>query len=159
MNQTERTSLERSANGAKSAALEQSMRLAGERAPFFLARLDSSVPIAGTSYRWLYSWTRAEVRPDSIGTQWDFRARPGEAFQTGVAVNVCEAGNTASFVGPGYNPANFPAGWTVQPVQGYVLLFPGRRAIETAGTPLAAVTGGGKTVWYFYSPNAIDGVC
>lgn len=159
MNNTDRSILDRSAQGQKAAALESSLRVADDRAPFFLAAIESATPIPGTTYRWKYTWTRAEVRPDSIGTQWDFRKRPGETFQTGEAINVCEAANSAAYVGPGYNPANFPQGWTVQPIGGYVLLFPGRRGIETSGTPPTPTTGGGKTIWYFYSCNAIDGVC
>ena len=158
---TDRNRIARYGEGVKLAQWETMRAVQDEGTPFLLARLDSSTPMPNSVYRWVYAWVRAEIRASGYGgaggTQNDFRDRPGETWETGTAINVCEAANSATFVGPGYNPANFPAGWQVKPVQGYVLLYPARRCDETSGgTPLS---GGGALTWLFYSPNAIDGTC
>jgi hypothetical protein len=137
--------------GPAQAQAERFERVRDKTIPSLLAFIDSATPIAGATYRWLYAWTRAEIKTTASGTGYDFQSRPGEAFYTGNALNICEAANTASFVGPGIDPANIPAGFDVQPISGYVHLFPMRRI--TAGAA------GGELVWCFYAPNAIDGTC
>ena len=160
ISQTDRNRIARYGDGVKAAQWETSRAVQQESTPFLLAKIDSATPITNATYRWLYTWTRAEVRPTGLAlplTQHEFQSRPGETWETGTALNVCEAANSATYVGPGYNPANFPQGFTVQPVGGFVLLYPSRRCDEAnAGTPIA---GSGALIWLFYSCNAIDGVC
>jgi hypothetical protein len=158
---TDRNRIARYGEGVKLAQWETARAIQSDATPFLLARLDSSTPMPNSVYRWVYTWVRAEIRPSGYGgaggTQNDFRDRPGETWETGTAINVCEASNSATFVGPGYNPANFPQGWQVKPIQGHVLIYPARRCDEAvSGTP---ISGGGGLVWLFYAPNAIDGTC
>lgn len=159
MNQTDRNRIARYDEGRKSAELEVSARVQAQGIPWMLAKIDSATAISGAVNRWLYTWTRAQLRPTAVGTGHDFQLRAGEAWETGQALNVCEAANSATFVGPGVNPANIPAGFTVQPVSGYVMLWACRRANETTGTPPVPTVGGGEIMWLFYAPNAIDGSC
>jgi hypothetical protein len=116
-----------------------------------LAKITSYSVMPSASYRWIYNWTLAEVSPTTVGNGYAFAPRPGENFYTGTALNVCEAMNSASFVGPGINPANIPAGFAVKPVEGFVLLYSQNRGIRQGS--------GGEPVWLFYAPNAIDGNC
>lgn len=159
MNHTDRNRIARFDDGRRAADLEVASRIQSQGIPWMLAKIDSATAIAGATNRWLYAWTRAEIRPTSVGSGHDFQLRSGELWETGIALNVCEAANSATFVGPGVNPAHIPAGFTVQPVGGYVMLWAARRTTETSGTPPTPVTGGGEIVWLFYSSNAIDGVC
>lgn len=137
--------------GQALASKEQFDRVRSESIPCLLGLIESATPIPGTNYRWLYTWSRAEIRPDTVGSGYDFQGRPGEAFYVGEALNICEAANSLSYVGPGIDPANIPAGFQVMPIFGYVLLFPMRRNTEG--------TAGGELMWCFYSCNAIDGTC
>ncbi len=122
-----------------------------ERGMYMLAKIQSSAAIAGTNYRYLYSWTRAEIKLSTVGSGKDFQVRASETHYTGTALNICEAANTVTFIGPGINPANIPSGFSFKPIQGYVLLFPQRRMkVGSAGSEL---------VWCFYAANSIDGVC
>lgn len=139
------------ARGYNLAGKEQFDRIRSETVPSLLAKIESATPIAGTSYRWLYTWTRAEIQPTTTGSGHDFATRAGEAYYAGECLNICEADNTASFVGPGIDPANIPAGFSVQPISGYVHIFPMRRKTISAA--------GGELMWCFYSCNAIDGTC
>jgi len=141
----------------KSVDPERVARIQAERTNCILGLIESATPIPGTSYRWLYTWTRAEIRPTSVGSGHDFQPRTAELWQQGEALNVCEAANSASYVGPGIDPANIPAGFQVMPIFGYVLLYPMRRNNETSGG--SPVAGGGELMWCFYSCNAIDGTC
>lgn len=136
---------------------ERVARIQSERTNCILGLIESATPIPGTNYRWLYTWTRAEIRPTSVGSGHDFIPRTAELWQQGEALNVCEAANSASYVGPGIDPANIPAGFQVMPIFGYVLLYPMRRNNETSGGSPTA--GGGELMWCFYSCNAIDGTC
>ena len=141
----------------KSVDPERVARIQSERTNCILALIESATPIPGTNYRWLYTWTRAEIRPTSVGSGHDFIPRTAELWQQGEALNVCEAANSVSYVGPGIDPANIPAGFQVMPIFGYVLLYPMRRNNETSGGSPTA--GGGELMWCFYSCNAIDGTC
>ncbi len=124
-------------------------RVREARPQFLIARIESYTSIG--TYRWLYTWSMAEVQPTTVGTGNDFGVRPAETWYTGQALNVCEGFNSAAYVGPGINPANIPAGFSVQPITGYVMIFPQNRAIVSGA--------GGEEMWVFYAPNAIDGVC
>ena len=139
------------ARGYNLAGKEQFDRIRSETVPSLLVKIESATPIAGTSSRWLYTWTRAEIQPTSVGSGHDFLARAGEAYYAGNALNICEAANTSTYVGPGIDPANIPAGFDVQPISGFVHIFPMRR--KTASNE------GGELMWCFYSCNAIDGTC
>jgi hypothetical protein len=124
-------------------------RVREARPQFLIARIESYTSI-GTN-RWLYNWSMAEVQPTTVGTGNAFAVRPAETWYTGQALNVCEGFNSAGYVGPGINPANIPAGFSVQPITGYVMIFPQNRAIVSGA--------GGEKMWVFYAPNAIDGQC
>jgi hypothetical protein len=126
-------------------------RLDADRQMYLLAKIVEFAAIAGTSYRYIYTWTRAEIKLSSVGSGNDFQSRASETYYTGTALNICEAANTASFIGPGINPANIPSGFSFKPIEGYVLLFPQRRMTVGAA--------GSELVWCFYAANAIDGVC
>jgi len=136
---------------------ERAARIQSQQTQCILGLIESATPIPGTNYRWLYTWTRAEIRPTSVGSGHDFQPRTAEVWQQGEALNVCEAANSVSYVGPGIDPANIPAGFQVMPIFGYVLLYPMRRNNETSGGSPTA--GGGELMWCFYSCNAIDGTC
>ena len=137
--------------GPQYAERDRRARVEAERQMYLLAKIEDSSAIAGTSYRYLYTWTRAEIKLSSVGSGKDFQVRASESYYTGTAVNICEAANTATFIGPGINPANIPAGFAFKPIQGYVLLFPQRRMkVGSAGSEL---------VLCFYAANAIGGVC
>ena len=126
-------------------------RIEADRGVCMLAKIQSSAAIAGTIYRYLYTWTRAEIKLSTVGSGNDFQVRASETYYTGTALNICEAANTASYIGPGIDPANIPSGFSFKPIEGYVLLFPQRRmTVGSTGTEL---------VWCFYAANAIDGVC
>lgn len=138
------------------ADLEAAARQRDERPQMLIARIESHTLIG--TYRWLYTWSLAEIQPTSVGGGYEFAARSGETYYNGQALNVCEGLNSGSYVGPGINPANIPAGFSVQPITGYVMIFPQNRAIiTTPGTP--PTSEGGEEMWVFYAPNAIDGVC
>lgn len=156
---TNQNKINRAVDGRRLSELETSARTQAAGVPWMLAYIQGATPITGEINRWLYSWTRAELRPTSIGNGHDFRQRPSETWEQGTALNVCEAANSATYVGPGINPANIPAGFTVQPVSGYVMLFAARRCNETTGSPPTTVGGGGSIMWMFHVPNAIDGSC
>ena len=156
---TNQNKINRAPDGRKVAELEVAARTQATGIPWMLAWIESATPVANEPYRWVYSWKRAELRPYSINNHYEFRQRPTEAWEQGTALNVCEGANTATFVGPGINPTNIPAGFAVQPISGYVMLFPARRCNETTGSPPTTVAGGGTIMWMFYAPNAIDGQC
>lgn len=128
-------------------------RARDERPHMLVARIESFTPIG--TYRWLYTWSLAEIQPTNVGSGYNFAVRTGETWYTGEALNVCEGFNSGGYVGPGIDPANIPAGFDVQPITGYVILFPQNRTIATTG----GVTAGGEEMWVFYAPNAIDGQC
>lgn len=134
-------------------------RARDERPHMLVARIEGYTPIG--TYRWLYSWSLAEIQPTSVGGGYKFDVRSGENWYVGQALNVCEGFNSGGYVGPGIDPANIPAGFDVQPITGYVILFPQNRAIVTTpGVPPAPDTSeGGEEMWVFYAPNAIDGQC
>ena len=102
-----------------------------------------SVAIAGATNRWEYSWVIAEQQNDAQKTM---NQRASESWYLGTCYNACEGINNGTVVGPGVLVANIPAGFSVKPVTGYVILFPHRL---TDGTER----------WIFCVPNAIDGTC
>jgi len=114
-----------------------------EAVPYILAKITGSTAIAGANYRWTYAWQAAE-----IGSTGVFAGRTSEPWYTGSALNITEAGNTASLVMPGYLVANFPAGFTVKPIATgcFVMVFARRRT-------------NGDIQWVFSCENAIDGTC
>ena len=142
LNNSQKNNLRQITKKANSVTRERRDRLIEESVPFIMAEITDSSPIPGTTNRWLYNWVCA-----NIGTTSAYLFSSGaELWYKGTALNVIEAANSASFVGPGIVLANIPAGFTVKPVEGFVLIYPGRR---TDGTP----------IWLFCVPNAIDGVC
>lgn len=151
MNRSTLNKIRASGIGSAKSDAERTQRLNSDRINCILAKIDSSAAISGTVNRWLYTWTLAELQPTTVGTGHDFLKRTGELWQTGSALNVCEAANTSTFVGPGVTVANIPVGFAVKPVSGFVLLYPKHRA-NSSGS-------GGEIMWMFYAPNAIDGTC
>lgn len=135
--------IEAGARASRDLAHETSERLKDRRVPFLLAKITASTAISGAVNRWEYTWVRAEVLNDSAKT---FQQVAGEAWYTGTAYNTMEGVNNATTVGPGVLTANIPAGFSVKPVVGYVLIFPHRLA-------------DGTERWLFCVPNAIDGTC
>jgi len=121
-------------------ARERADRMAAEGVPFLIAKIVSSSSIA--TNRWEYSWKLAEIGSTSSKVFTDVT----DAWYQGTAYNVCEGINTSTLIGPGYLPANIPAGFALKPVEGYVVIFPHR------------LTNGGDR-WFFCVPNAIDGQC
>jgi hypothetical protein len=130
---------------ATTAALPKEVndRLNTVEVPYVLAKLTGSTAISGATNRWEYTWTIAEQVNDSAKTM---QQRASEVWYTGTCYNACEGINDGTNVGPGVLVANIPAGFSVKPVIGYVLLFPHRL---TDGTER----------WIFCVPNAIDGTC
>lgn len=143
LNNSTRNNIKNTQKKASTVATERRDRLLQESVPFVLALITEASPISGTVNRWLYSWRQAKLVANAIH-QFDY-VTP-EYWYMGTALNTIEAQNTALHVGPGIVKANIPAGFSVKPVEGYVLLFPGRRV---DGTPM----------WLFSVPNAIDGAC
>jgi hypothetical protein len=142
LNNSTRNNIKNTQKKANTVATERRDRLLQESVPFIMAEITDHSALPGTTNRWLYTWVCA-----NIGTTSAYLFSSGaELWYKGNALNVIEAANSASFVGPGIVLANIPAGFTVKPIEGFVLLYPGRR---TNGTP----------IWLFCVPNAIDGVC
>ena len=114
--------------------------------PFILGKITGATALPSPEVnRWLYQWTQANVGSTN---RYIFTGAAGEAWYYGEALNVTEAANTLTFIGPNIDPANVPAGFNVMPVAVgmYVLLFPGRRV-------------DGSPIWLFSVENAIDGTC
>lgn len=125
---------------------ESRARVQMDTVPFILGKITGYTALPAPQVnRWLYTWTQANIGSTA---QYIFSVPSPEPWYLGEALNVTEAANTTTFVGPNINPANIPAGFTVQPVAigMYVLLFPGRRE-------------NGSPIWLFAVENAIDGVC
>ena len=142
LNNTTRNTIRNTSAQALKVTHEHRDRLLQEGVPFIMGLITDFVALPGTTRRWKYQWQAA-----NIGTTNSYLFEyQSELWYKGEALNVIEGGNSATFVGPGVLPVNIPAGFTVKPVEGYVLLFPGRR---TNGTP----------IWLFCVPNAIDGQC
>ena len=120
-----------------------SWRNRDEAVPYILAKITGSSAIGGASYRWTYTWEAAE-----IGSTGVFASRTAEAWYTGTALNVTEAGNTSTLIMPGYAVANIPAGFAVKPIADgcFVMVFARRRT-------------NGTIQWVFWCENAIDGTC
>ena len=118
-------------------------RLNTDSVPYVLAKITDSVAISGATNRWEYSWVIAEQQNDAQKTM---NQRASESWYLGTCYNACEGINNGTVVGPGVLVANIPAGFSVKPVTGYVILFPHRL---TDGTER----------WIFCVPNAIDGPC
>lgn len=140
---SQRKKLDEGARASVAAAREPIDRVSDRRVPFLLVKLTDSTAIAGEVNRWEYSWVRAEVVNNAAKA---FQQVASEAWYTGTAYNAIEGANSSTFVGPGVTKANIPAGFSVKPVSGYVLIFPHRL---TDGTER----------WLFCVPNAIDGTC
>ena len=141
-----------SVSGAWAAtSFERTVRYQSPTVPFILAKIDSYTAITGAVNRWVYDWTVAELQPTTVGTGHDFLKRTGELYYTGKALNVCEAANTSTFVGPNVQVSNIPTGFSVKPVEGFVLIYPTHRA-NVSGA-------GGEIMWLFYAANSIDGTC
>ena len=143
LSRSQRKKLDDGAKASAAAAREPIERIADKRVPFLLAKITGSTAISGEVNRWEYTWTRAEVVNNSAKA---FQQVASEAWYTGTAYNVIEGANTSTFVGPGVTKSNIPAGFSVKPVSGYVLVYPHRM---TDGTER----------WLFCVPNAIDGAC
>jgi len=142
LNNSQKNNLRQITKKANSITRERRDRLLEESVPFIMGLITDYSPIPGTTRRWLYGWQAANI--GSTGTySFEYAA---ELWYKGSALNVIEGGNSASFVGPGITYSNIPSGFSVKPVEGYVLLFPGRR---TNGAP----------IWLFSVANAVDGLC
>lgn len=146
MNHTEqkhlRTSVQRAINPSRrqeSSYATQNLQLIG--------KILGSTAISGASYRWLYTWRKADVFGTSSTPDYKFEDSDDAALQ-GEALNVCEGGNTAATLMPGITVANIPAGFTIGPIATgcYVLLTPKRLK-------------DGTEMYFFFCPNPIDGTC
>jgi hypothetical protein len=140
---TQTSQLRKATNAAAVLPKETVDRLNTETVPYVLAKITDASAIPGTTNRWEYSWVIAEQLNNSTKTM---QQRASEAWYFGTCYNACEGGNNGTTVGPGVLVANIPAGFSVKPVSGFVLLFPHRM---TDGTER----------WIFCVPNAIDGTC
>lgn len=143
MNRTTQNLIRENAAAARALGTESADRIGDRSVPFVLGKITGSTAIAGQVNRWLYTWSQASIGSTS---SYLFSQVASEPWYYGDALNVVEGINDATNVGPGVLVANIPAGFTVKPVIGYVLLYPGRRA-------------DGSPVWLFCVPNAIDGNC
>jgi len=143
LSRSQRKKLDDGAKASMAAAREPIERLVDKRVPFLLVKITDSVAISGEVNRWEYSWVRAETVNNSAKA---FQQVASEAWYTGTAYNAVEGLNSSTFVGPGVTKSNIPAGFSVKPVSGYVIIFPHRM---TDGTER----------WLFCVPNAIDGSC
>ena len=143
LSRSQRKKLDDGAKASVAAAREPIERIADKRVPFLLVKITAATAISGEVNRWEYSWVRAEAVNNSAKT---FQQVASESWYTGTAYNAIEGANSSTFVGPGVTKSNIPAGFSVQPVSGFVLIFPHRM---TDGTER----------WLFCVPNAIDGTC
>lgn len=124
---------------------ERARRIADEQLLQVIGKILSSTAISGATNRWLYTWRKASIDGTSSTPDYKFDDSADDAM-TGNAINVCEGGNTSTRLMPGIALANVPSGFSVQPVEGYVILTPKR-------------LNDGTLMWFFYAPNAIDGSC
>lgn len=137
------------ANAAQMAAAlpsESRARVQMDTVPFILGKITGYTALPAPEVnRWLYTWTQANI---GTTTRYIFSVPATEPWYYGEALNVTEAANTTTFIGPNVNPANVPAGLNLMPVAVgmYVLLFPGRRE-------------NGSPIWLFAVENAFDGTC
>ena len=125
---------------------EERNRLLQDGVPWILGKITGYTALPSPEVnRWLYQWTQANVGSTN---RYIFTGGAGEAWYYGEALNVTEAANTLTFIGPNIDPANVPAGFNVMPVAVgmYVMLFPGRRV-------------DGSPIWFFAVENALDGNC
>lgn len=125
---------------------EERNRLLQDGVPWILGKITGYTALPSPEVnRWLYQWTQANVGSTN---RYIFTGAAGEAWYYGEALNVTEAANTLTFIGPNIDPANVPAGFNVMPVAVgmYVMLFPGRRV-------------DGSPIWFFAVENALDGIC
>lgn len=125
---------------------EQRERSLLDTVPFIMGQITGYTALSAPAVnRWLYTWVQANIGNTS---QYLFSPVAAEPWFLGYALNVTEAANTSSFIAPGINPANVPAGFAVKPIEVgmYVLLFPGRRV-------------NGNPIWLFAVENALDGTC
>ena len=143
LSRSEKQKLREGARAAAALPAERINRQNDRSVSFLLVKITAYSAITGTTNRWEYQWTRANQLNDSTKS---FDVVAGEAWYTGLAYNVAEAANTSTFVGPGVLVSNIPSGFSVKPVEGYVLLFPHRLS-------------DGTERWLFNVPNAIDGYC
>lgn len=124
---------------------ERSRRTNDEQLLIVIGKILSATAISGATNRWLYTWRKANVDGTASTPDYAFTDSNDDAV-TGNALNVCEGGNTATRLAPGITVANVPTGFSVQPIEGYVILTP-KRLLN------------GDLMWFFYAPNAIDGSC
>lgn len=114
--------------------------------------------------RWLYSMREAGFK-DYGGTFTPFELQKGLYNATDnagsgatdqTAINVWELMNTATTIFPGIQTANIPAGFSIGPVSGYVLCYPGYTG-EVGNTD--PEKDNVSSIWIFNAPNLIDGEC
>jgi hypothetical protein len=108
-----------------------------------LATITSATAISGSTTRWVYQWSEAEIGP--AASNYPVASKTGGI--TGAALSISELGNGTYFAF-GITAAALPAGWT--PVK-----IPN-------GTPVWVVPhrgSDGTLVWVILNTQAIDGAC
>lgn len=90
--------------------LQQTMR---DQELTFPIAITGHTPI-GTGNRWSYAWK--EVQPVAGGTYQDLAGGRTSTGTLGSAYNDMEAYNTASVIGGGDNPGDFPGGVALLPI-------------------------------------------
>jgi hypothetical protein len=148
MIQTHSQRVQAANTGQMAAALpsESRARVLMDTVPFILGRITGYTALPAPEVnRWIYTWTQANV---GTTARYIFSVPSPEPWYYGEALNVTEAANTTTFIGPNVDPGNVPAGLNLMPVAVgmYVLLFPGRRE-------------NGSPIWLFAVENAFDGTC
>lgn len=108
----------------------------------WLARINSSTPITGTSYRWLYAWSEA-----TFGGTTPYTPALKTSGMAGNALSVSELSNGTNY-SYGVAASNLPAGFVPKaiPNNTYVWIVPFRAS-------------NGGEIYLIVNTQAIDGVC
>jgi hypothetical protein len=129
----------------------------------FLARITGATPVAGKTatvggsatpqaVAWTYDWEEVSVNTsDTYETAKAYRRTSTLAGAKGKAFNGCEGvqmiGTTAA-LGPGITTANIPAAFTFKAI-----------ANNTVVLMYALSRDNGEPLFFFSTPNAVDGTC
>ena len=87
---------------------ESRARVQMDTVPFILGKITGYTALPAPEVnRWLYTWTQANI---GNTTRYIFSVPSPEPWYLGDALNVTEAANTTTFVGPNINPRKHPGG-------------------------------------------------
>ena len=132
----------------------------GVKKPYLLAKITANDKI-GSDWRWKYAWTEV-VLDASDGTSFTDKTSglPG-TVGTDYALNLCEASNDGTDVGPGVetNGADYPAGFDPMAIGQLT-----SEAAESGGidvvVPMFLMRDDAGNLRYFFAlANAHDGTC